>query len=108
VETSTEEPRVEWDVAETGALTPAEKLHIALELFESGVAMMREKLKREYPSESAERIEERLRAWIQNRQEQRTATAWAGGSIRKRASRGSVETCLPNPYIPYNNLTARP
>jgi hypothetical protein len=37
-------PGVEWDVAETGALTPSEKLNIALELFESGVAMLREKL----------------------------------------------------------------
>ncbi len=54
-------------MAETGPLTPAEKLNLALELFESGVAMMREKLKREHPTEPDERIEERLRAWIRHR-----------------------------------------
>lgn len=54
-------------MAKTRALSPAEKLNVALELFESGVAMMRETLKREHPTESDERIEERLRAWIRHR-----------------------------------------
>jgi hypothetical protein len=54
-------------VAETRSLTPSEKLEIALELFESGVAMMRETLKREHPSESESQIDERLRRWIRHR-----------------------------------------
>ena len=54
-------------MAEPRSLTPAEKLEIALELFESGVAMMRENLKRQHPSESHAQIEERLRQWIRHR-----------------------------------------
>jgi hypothetical protein len=54
-------------VAKTNPLTPSEKLDIALELFESGVAMMRETLKREHPTESEAQIEERLRQWIRHR-----------------------------------------
>jgi len=58
---------VEWDVVESRSLTPSEKLGIALELFESGVAMMRETLKREHPTESDALIEERLRQWLRHR-----------------------------------------
>lgn len=54
-------------MAKTKPLTPSEKLGIALELFESGVAMMRETLKREHPTESEAQIEERLRQWIRHR-----------------------------------------
>lgn len=54
-------------MAKTKPLTPSEKLDIALELFESGVAMMRETLKREHPTESEAQIEERLRQWIRHR-----------------------------------------
>ncbi|HEY7700083.1 MAG TPA: hypothetical protein VIE88_16780 [Vicinamibacteria bacterium] len=54
-------------MAKTNPLTPSEKLGIALELFESGVAMMRETLKREHPTESEAQIEERLRQWIRHR-----------------------------------------
>ena len=54
-------------MAESSSLTPSEKLRIALDLFESGVAMMREALKREHPTESEERIEQRLRQWIRHR-----------------------------------------
>jgi hypothetical protein len=39
-------------VAEAKALTPAEKLQTALDLFEGGVAMMRDTLKREHPEET--------------------------------------------------------
>ena len=46
-------------MTETSSLEPSEKLRIALELYESGVAMMRETLKRENPE--AELI--RLSAW---------------------------------------------
>ena len=54
-------------MAESSSLSPSEKLRIALELFESGVAMMRETLKRENPTESEAQIEERLRQWIRHR-----------------------------------------
>jgi hypothetical protein len=54
-------------VTETSSLEPSEKLRIALELYESGVAMMRETLKRENPEESEAQIEERLRRWIRHR-----------------------------------------
>ena len=54
-------------MAESSSLSPSEKLRIALELFESGVAMMRETLKREHPTESDAQIEERLRQWIRDR-----------------------------------------
>jgi hypothetical protein len=54
-------------VAESSSLTPAEKLGIALELFESGVGIMRETLKREHPTESDAQIEERLRQWRRRR-----------------------------------------
>lgn len=54
-------------MAESSSLTPSEKLRIALELFESGVAMMRETLKREHPTESEAQIEKRLRQWIRDR-----------------------------------------
>lgn len=54
-------------MAESSSLTPSEKLRIALELFESGVAMMRETLRRDHPAESDAQIEERLRRWIRHR-----------------------------------------
>jgi len=54
-------------VADSSSLTPSEKLQIALELFESVVAMMRETLKRRHPNESDAQIEERLRQWIRHR-----------------------------------------
>ena len=54
-------------MTETSSLEPSEKLRIALELYESGVAMMRETLKRENPEESEAQIEERLRRWIRHR-----------------------------------------
>ena len=54
-------------MAESRPLTPSEKLRIALELFESGVAMMRETLRREHPTESDAQIEGRLRQWIRHR-----------------------------------------
>jgi hypothetical protein len=54
-------------MAETSSPTPSEKLRIALELFESGVAMMRETLKREHPNESDAQIDERLRQRVRHR-----------------------------------------
>jgi hypothetical protein len=54
-------------MADGSELTPSEKLRTALELFESGVAIRRETLKREHPAESDAEIEERLRQWLRQR-----------------------------------------
>ena len=45
----------------------AAKLRTALDLHEAGVLMMRENLRRQFPSESADQIEERLVAWLHTR-----------------------------------------
>lgn len=45
----------------------AERLRLALELFEAGESMMRQNLRRRFPSASAEEIEERLEAWLSER-----------------------------------------
>jgi hypothetical protein len=49
------------------ALTPAERFRIAMDLFETGVDLMRQNLRREHPDESEAQIEERLRAWLHHR-----------------------------------------
>ncbi|MGH9318974.1 MAG: hypothetical protein ACRD21_24575 [Vicinamibacteria bacterium] len=54
-------------MAAPSSLTPAEKLRVTLELFDAGVAMMRETLKRKHPTESEEQIEERLQGWVRHR-----------------------------------------
>ncbi|HXV63147.1 MAG TPA: hypothetical protein VEK15_20780 [Vicinamibacteria bacterium] len=48
-------------------LTPAERFRIALDLFDDGVRLMRQNLKREHPDASEQQIEERLRAWLRHR-----------------------------------------
>ena len=45
----------------------ARRLRLALELFETGEAMMRERLRREHPELSAAEIEARLLAWLRER-----------------------------------------
>ncbi|RKY21772.1 MAG: hypothetical protein DRQ55_03245 [Planctomycetota bacterium] len=50
-----------------GTLTPAGKLRLALDLFESGVALMRQNLRRERPSASESEIEAALVAWLRTR-----------------------------------------
>jgi hypothetical protein len=47
--------------------TPAERLRLALELHEAGVALMRCNLKRRFPGASDKEIEDRLVAWLQER-----------------------------------------
>lgn len=47
--------------------TPAERLRVALELHEQGVAMQRANYKRRFPSEPEAEIEARLRIWLHNR-----------------------------------------
>ncbi|HXV61245.1 MAG TPA: hypothetical protein VEK15_11165 [Vicinamibacteria bacterium] len=49
------------------ALSPAERFRIAMDLFQAGVDMMRQNLKREDPHATEEQIEERLRAWLGHR-----------------------------------------
>lgn len=45
----------------------AARLEAALELFEDGVALMRENLRRADPEASEDDIEQRLRAWLRDR-----------------------------------------
>lgn len=48
-------------------LSPAEKLTLALELFESGVDVMRQNLRRRYPADTSAQIEARLERWLVTR-----------------------------------------
>jgi hypothetical protein len=48
---------------------PGAQLALALEMFEVGVAMKREKLKRQFPSESDDEIERRLECWLSKEDE---------------------------------------
>jgi len=48
-------------------LAPDAKLRLALSLFESGVALMRQNLRRHHPEDSDARIEELLVAWLRTR-----------------------------------------
>lgn len=46
-------------------MSPVEaRIRAALELRELAIAMRREVLRREYPEDSAEELEARLRAWV--------------------------------------------
>jgi hypothetical protein len=45
----------------------ARRLEAALELFDSGVDLMRQNLRRRYPSDSAEEVERRLSGWLSER-----------------------------------------
>ena len=47
--------------------TPAQRLRIALDLFEFGVDMMRQRLRRETPEATESEIQTRLVAWLQQR-----------------------------------------
>lgn len=42
-------------------------IRLALELFESGVGMMRQNLRRRFPTASSEEIDDRLDDWISSR-----------------------------------------
>lgn len=46
---------------------PGAKLRLALDLFDSGVAMMRETLRRRFPGASDQKIAEALAAWLRER-----------------------------------------
>ena len=45
----------------------AARLRMALEMFETGVEMTRQKLRREHPDLSEHEIEAQVRAWLQER-----------------------------------------
>ena len=47
--------------------TPAQRLRLALDLFEFGTDMMRQKLRREHPDATEDEIQARLVAWLQER-----------------------------------------
>jgi len=48
-------------------LDAGEKLRIALDMFDLGESMMRQKLRRTYPSASEAEIEARVWAWLSER-----------------------------------------
>jgi hypothetical protein len=45
----------------------ARRLRLALEMFDAGEAMMRQKLMREHPGEGPDAIQRRLLAWLRHR-----------------------------------------
>lgn len=47
--------------------TPAERLRLAFELFDAGLAIMRQNLRRRMPLASAEEIQATLNAWLRER-----------------------------------------
>lgn len=47
--------------------TAAERFRTTLALFEAGVAMMRQNLRREFPEADESEIRERLTAWLRHR-----------------------------------------
>ena len=55
------------ETAATPDETPAQRLRIALDLFEFGTDMMRQKLRREAPEATDDEIQARLVAWLQER-----------------------------------------
>ncbi len=52
---------------DVAALSPGERFRIAMDLFQAGVEMKRQNLKREDPHATEEQIEERLLAWLRHR-----------------------------------------
>jgi hypothetical protein len=54
-------------VEETTELTPAERFRVALKLFEDGVRIMEQNLRRAHPDASDEEIEQKLREWLHHR-----------------------------------------
>jgi len=51
----------------TGDSTPAEKLRSALDLFEAGVDLMRQNLRRSHLGASSDEVERRLQEWLLTR-----------------------------------------
>jgi hypothetical protein len=55
------------EVVRPPVTTPAERLRIALDLHDAGVAMMRQNLRRQHPAASEQEIERMLAAWLRER-----------------------------------------
>lgn len=51
------------------SVDPGAQLLLAIEMFEFGVAMKRQKLKRQFPNESEQDIEHRLEHWLSKEDE---------------------------------------
>ena len=72
--------------SDTSNQAAAARLRVALELFEAGVEMKRQKLRRDHPDLAADEIEARVAAWLRER-----PGAEFGDSIGRRVTwpRGS-------------------
>jgi len=53
------------DLADPPRLSPADKLRLAIEMAEQGIAMKRRSLAREHPDADEETVDRMLRAWLQ-------------------------------------------
>lgn len=62
-----EEPRYNTVVKAELELTHVERFRIAMELFEDGVRLMRQNLKRAHPDAPEDEIDARLRTWLATR-----------------------------------------
>lgn len=51
----------------------SKRLHVVLSLMDLGVAMRRQRFHREYPEDTEEQIDRRLRLWLSDRSGQSTA-----------------------------------
>ncbi|MFN0061880.1 MAG: hypothetical protein ACKVPX_05110 [Myxococcaceae bacterium] len=60
----------------THVQTAAERFRHALEMYEFGVGMMRQNLRRQFPSDSESQIDERLLEWLHHRPDE---TVWPHG-----------------------------
>ena len=52
------------DRLESIARTPAEKLREALEMYEEGLALQKQTLRRRHPSLSEQELDDKLSAWL--------------------------------------------
>lgn len=59
--------RERMDIMGAADLSPSQKLAVAFELFESGVDLMRQNLRRRHPAETPDAIEARLARWLVTR-----------------------------------------
>ncbi len=57
-------------------MTPAEKLETVFRLFDLAREMMREQLRRRFPQDPEERIEQKLRDWVMTRPGAEHGDSW--------------------------------
>jgi hypothetical protein len=53
-------------VSDEALRSPAERFRVTLDLFEAGVELKRQSLRREFPDADEKEIEERLTDWLQH------------------------------------------